>query len=259
MKRFLFLIALALVAGIVQYSHPSTAQADTIPSILITLITSVQTDVADQNTAPNATWGQVKSIYRGNKPQAYTPEQAEASAARIQKPGATTNGMCPAQCFMWRFPFCGSWQIYNKYGSGYHTGQDLYAIDWNLPGESDLNQPILAPASGMIVWSGDAKNGYGNQVVVDTGNGIFYRVAHLNWLRFSNARQYVLQGQTLGGCGRTGGTSTGSHLHFVVYAGASYLGSGRVSGYSVPQEGINGQWTLNIYAYYPSGQVCRSW
>ena len=261
MKSFTLLLAMAIVAITTLYPFTKAVQAGTLLPTLTLLQTApmAQTDApADVTNQPvvRSTWGQIKALYRGTTDRAVetTPE------TQIQKPGVRPAYVTPPQCYAWKFPFCGSWQLSCKYGCFLHTGQDNYAIDWNLPGTSDLWQPVLAPASGWQVWGG-RYGAYGNSVVVSTGNSTYYRIAHMIQLRWPYQTRYVYQGQTIGWCGGTGVTDTQypPHIHFSVRYPATYAGGGRISGSSVPQEGISNQWTLNTNAYYLSGQTCQSW
>ncbi|MEK7637603.1 MAG: M23 family metallopeptidase [Patescibacteria group bacterium] len=260
MRRFILLLAMAITAITALYPFTSTVQADTLlPTLtLLQTVPLAQTDTPADVTAKPAvrsTWGAIKALYRAETAIEQSPTQST-----VQKPGAGTMAAAPSWCWNWKFPFCGSWQISCKYGCFLHTGQDQYAIDWNLPGNSDLWQPVFAPASGWQVWSG-RYGAYGNSVVVYTGNSTYYRLAHMVQLRWPYQTRYVYQGQTIGWCGGTGVTDTQypPHIHFSVHYPATYAGSGKISGSSVPQEGISNQWTLNTGAYYPSGQTCQSW
>ncbi len=74
-------------------------------------------------------------------------------------------------------------------------------------------QPIVAAARGKVSYVGQ-RQGYGNVVEVDHGNGLMTRYAHLS--RFAaKVGQAVARGDTIGGMGSTG-RSTGTHLHFEV-------------------------------------------
>lgn len=78
--------------------------------------------------------------------------------------------------------------------------------------------PILAADAGYVVMSGRDTWGYGNQVVIDHGNGFKTRYAHLQKI-FVKAGDTVKKNQQIGTMGSTG-RSTGPHLHFeVIYGG----------------------------------------
>jgi murein DD-endopeptidase MepM/ murein hydrolase activator NlpD len=78
--------------------------------------------------------------------------------------------------------------------------------------------PIYAADDGYVVLSGRDTWGYGNQVVIDHGNGYKTRYAHLNTI-LVKAGATVKKNQQIGTMGNTG-RSTGPHLHFeVIYNG----------------------------------------
>jgi murein DD-endopeptidase MepM/ murein hydrolase activator NlpD len=78
--------------------------------------------------------------------------------------------------------------------------------------------PIRAADAGYVVMAGRDTWGYGNQVVIDHGNGYMTRYAHLNTISV-RAGAVVKKNQTIGTMGSTG-RSTGPHLHFeVIYNG----------------------------------------
>ncbi|MFN2417082.1 MAG: M23 family metallopeptidase, partial [Pyrinomonadaceae bacterium] len=76
--------------------------------------------------------------------------------------------------------------------------------------------PVLAPADGRVVEAG-WKNGYGQTVVLDHGNGLTTRYAHLSRIEVT-AEQELKRGEQLGQVGSTG-RSTGPHLHYEVRIG----------------------------------------
>jgi murein DD-endopeptidase MepM/ murein hydrolase activator NlpD len=65
-------------------------------------------------------------------------------------------------------------------------------------------------------WDG----AYGNSVVIDHGNGLFSRYAHLSSVSVS-AGQSVGAGQAIGVSGTTG-NADGEHLHFEIRSGSAY-------------------------------------
>lgn len=88
--------------------------------------------------------------------------------------------------------------------AAFHAGLDF-------PGR--YGQPINAAADGKVSYVGQ-RQGYGNVVEVEHGNGIMTRYAHLS--RFaSRVGQKIARGDTIGRMGSTG-RSTGTHLHFEV-------------------------------------------
>lgn len=93
-----------------------------------------------------------------------------------------------------------------------------------INGEQRVHKGIDIPlATGMDVRSvkggtvieSDVRGGYGNTVVVDHGDGVTTRYAHLS-ARGVAVGQTVAAGQTLGLAGQTG-RATGPHLHLEVH------------------------------------------
>jgi murein DD-endopeptidase MepM/ murein hydrolase activator NlpD len=74
--------------------------------------------------------------------------------------------------------------------------------------------PILAADAGYVLLAGQDTWGYGNQVVIDHGNGFMTRYAHLQKI-LVKAGDSVSKNQQIGLMGSTG-RSTGPHLHFEV-------------------------------------------
>ncbi|WP_410483014.1 peptidoglycan DD-metalloendopeptidase family protein [Sphingobium sp. KCTC 72723] len=88
--------------------------------------------------------------------------------------------------------------------AAFHAGIDF-------PGS--YGQPILSAAGGKVGYVGQ-RQGYGNVVEVEHGNGLMTRYAHLSGYA-SRVGQTVARGDTIGRMGSTG-RSTGTHLHFEV-------------------------------------------
>ena len=68
---------------------------------------------------------------------------------------------------------------------GTHLGKDKYALDFTLKECDAFDQPVLAVADGVVIkveinHKPNEKRSYGNQVVIDHGNGLKGRYAHLN-------------------------------------------------------------------------------
>lgn len=94
--------------------------------------------------------------------------------------------------------------------SWFHTGYD---IDCNGHADGTSTNDNYAAADGTVLYAGK-KNGYGNVVEIDHGNGLITRYGHFHAL-YVQSGQTVSAGDPLGRCGSTG-NSTGTHLHFEV-------------------------------------------
>ena len=88
-------------------------------------------------------------------------------------------------------------------GSNFHTGLDI---------DGDTGDPVLSATAGVVTYSG-WRSGYGNLVVVSSGNAEYY-YGHALELLVSEG-QAVAAGQLIALVGSTG-RSTGSHLHFEI-------------------------------------------
>lgn len=89
-------------------------------------------------------------------------------------------------------------------GAAFHAGLDF---------KGPIGTPIYAAAEGIVRFAG-VKQGYGNCLEIDHGNGLITRYAHMS--RFgARVGQQVAAGNVIGAIGSTG-RSTGPHLHFEV-------------------------------------------
>ncbi|MFP1628068.1 peptidoglycan DD-metalloendopeptidase family protein [Streptomyces sp. 5K101] len=96
------------------------------------------------------------------------------------------------------------------WSSGYHTGVDFIAAS---------GTSVKSVGPGTVVsagWSGS----YGNEVVIQHGDGTYSQYAHLSSLSVSSG-QSVAGGEQIGLSGSTG-NSTGPHLHFEIRTSPSY-------------------------------------
>lgn len=94
-------------------------------------------------------------------------------------------------------------------GFGPRWGTTHKGIDWSVP----VGTTARASRAGQVVsagWSG----GYGYCVIIDHGDGVKTRYAHLSKILVSSG-QYVDQGDSIALTGNTG-DSTGPHIHFEV-------------------------------------------
>lgn len=117
----------------------------------------------------------------------------------------STPSIWPTQGFLtsgfgWRrSPFSG--------GGRMHKGLDI---------SNRVGTPICAPARGTVTFVG-VDGGYGTCVMIDHGNSIVTRYAHLQKALVREG-QYVQRGDVIAALGNTG-RSTGPHLHYEVIVG----------------------------------------
>jgi murein DD-endopeptidase MepM/ murein hydrolase activator NlpD len=93
----------------------------------------------------------------------------------------------------------------NQGFSYFHPGLDL---------GSEVGTPVKAIKKGAVTEAGYSPGGYGNTVLVDHGDGLTSRYAHLSRIEVS-AGQEVTTDTEVGRVGSTG-RSTGPHLHLEI-------------------------------------------
>ena len=89
------------------------------------------------------------------------------------------------------------------------TGAFHAGLDFKGP----YGAPIYAAANGVVSFAG-VRQGYGNCIDIDHGNGLLTRYAHMSAYR-ATLGQKVSPGDVIGAIGSSG-RSTGPHLHFEV-------------------------------------------
>jgi murein DD-endopeptidase MepM/ murein hydrolase activator NlpD len=148
-----------------------------------------------------------------------TPETGDSSDAPDQGSGgeAAPNPPPPAETpsdsgsvsgWVWPVSGCGI----TRGVTGSHSGIDIALF-------CNSGATVVAAASGTVIYAG-WDGAYGNSVVIDHGNGLFSRYAHLSSVSVSNG-QSVSAGQAIGVSGTTG-NSDGEHLHFEIRSGSAY-------------------------------------
>ena len=93
-----------------------------------------------------------------------------------------------------------------------HNGVDIARTD------RSTSPPIFAAEAGTVESAGH-RGSFGNLIVINHGNGMKTKYAHMSSISVSSG-QKVSKGQTLGVMGRTG-NATGIHLHFEVHVNGS--------------------------------------
>lgn len=104
-----------------------------------------------------------------------------------------------------------SWPVRGRISSSYgpRWGRMHHGIDIAV----NTGTEVKAAARGRVSFAG-WNGGYGYLVVIDHGNGVETRYAHLSKI-LVHVGQYVTRGQVIAHSGNTG-NSTGPHLHFEI-------------------------------------------
>ena len=102
----------------------------------------------------------------------------------------------------------------SNYGYRHDPFTGMKQFHGGIDFDGDKGDDVLAVAGGVVSFSG-RKNGYGNVIEIDHGNGYVTRYAH----KFQNSLQVgdpVRPGDVVAKMGSTG-RSTGTHVHFEVW------------------------------------------
>lgn len=112
------------------------------------------------------------------------------------------------------------YQISSEFGTRSDPFKKHLAKHKGVDMRASLGSRVSAMAGGKVVSAGYQKNGYGNIVEIDHGNGFSTKYAHLNKIYVKKGEK-VKFNQALGEVGHTG-RATGNHLHYeVLYRGAN--------------------------------------
>jgi murein DD-endopeptidase MepM/ murein hydrolase activator NlpD len=101
-------------------------------------------------------------------------------------------------------PFTGEGEAHNEF----HSGVDISAV---------MGTSVHAAADGVVEYAASVGDGYGKMVVIDHGNGLQTRYAHLSRFEVIPGQE-IRRGEILGYSGNTGRV-TSPHLHFEVRRG----------------------------------------
>ena len=162
-----------------------------------------QSEIVNEKAAIESARAEVKSLDSQN--DAYQAKMDKLEAQSISNTtGSSGNGVLSSGM---SFPLTCNYYVSQHYGHNGHKGVDIAGANIN-------GQPVYAAAGGTVI-SASYHSSWGNNVLIDHGNGVWTRYAHLSSIGVS-AGQTVSQGQYIGKVGSTG-NSSGPHLHFEVY------------------------------------------
>lgn len=111
--------------------------------------------------------------------------------------------------------------VTSEFGYRKDPFEGVYAFHSGLDIAGNSGSPIVATADGTVTqagWDGD----YGISVVINHGNGLSTRYAHMSSINVS-VGQPVNKGNTIGQMGNTG-RSTGNHVHYEVLKNGVQVG-----------------------------------
>lgn len=130
---------------------------------------------------------------------------------QIVIPGATQLKLRDALVVNGQLQRAFSWPLQGRISSpfGPRWGRMHKGLDIAVP----IGTQVKAAADGKVKFSG-WNGSYGNLVIIDHGNGVETRYAHLDRL-VAQVGQKVSRGQVVAYSGNTG-VSTGPHLHFEI-------------------------------------------
>lgn len=130
---------------------------------------------------------------------------AQATAAALRREQLVSSTGQLMRNFEW--PTVSGARISSNYGQRW--GRMHYGIDIAV----NIGTPVYAAAAGTVTYAGSMGT-YGIIVIIDHGNGVETRYAHLSRTAVS-VGQRVQRGQVVAYSGNTG-NSTGPHLHFEI-------------------------------------------
>lgn len=131
------------------------------------------------------------------------------------------------------------------YREDWHSGKNTYAIDINRRDSNcnsaeDDGQPVLAAHDGTVTLADHLPGGYGWTVEIRSKQDSRY-VSRYSHLKYDPKQDTgisvgyeVARGERIGSVGMTGGTSSGPHLHFVLYKDGMSVPPSPLSGYVLP-------------------------
>jgi LysM repeat protein len=158
----------------------------------------------DLTQPPQLTPGQQIIIPNGTSPILWPEAQAPSVVIDSDYSGPYPN--LGTGSFVW--PVAPPYDFTQEYWAG-HPAIDLGTY---------FRQPIFASDTGTVIFAGWSKNGYGNLVIIEHGNGYRTYYAHNESILVS-VGEIAVQGQQIAESGSTG-NSTGDHLDFrVMYNG----------------------------------------
>lgn len=143
------------------------------------------------------------------------PSSTKPSSGGSSNTGSTTTGG-----ITWKKPIVYS-MVSSPFGYRYHPISGKYKMHYGIDLAAPTGRPIYATRGGTVSYTGYEAGGAGNWVQINHGDG--YKSVYMHMTKYVvRSGQNVSQGQLIGYCGSTGG-STGPHLHFGISYNGTYV------------------------------------
>ncbi len=117
------------------------------------------------------------------------------------------------------------WPVNGRLLSRYGDREDPFALEGENHGEfhsgvdisAPMGTPVRATADGVVLFAASVGDGYGRQVIIDHGNGLSTKYAHLSKFAVIPGQE-IRRGEVIAYSGATGRV-TAPHLHYEVRRG----------------------------------------
>ena len=154
------------------------------------------------------------SVPPTTKPKPPSSKPSSSGGNSSNTGSTTTNGIT------WKKPISYT-MVSSPFGYRYHPISGKYKMHYGIDLAAPTGRPIYATRGGTVSYTGYEKGGAGNWVQINHGDG--YKSVYMHMTKYVvKTGQNVAQGQLIGYCGSTGG-STGPHLHFGISYNGTYV------------------------------------
>ena len=155
------------------------------------------------------------SVPPTTKPKKPSSNTGSSSSGGSSNTGSTTTGG-----ITWKKPIVYT-MVSSPFGYRYHPISGKYKMHYGIDLAAPTGRPIYATRGGTVSYTGYEAGGAGNWVQINHGDG--YKSVYMHMTKYVvRSGQNVSQGQLIGYCGSTGG-STGPHLHFGISYNGTYV------------------------------------
>ena len=149
-----------------------------------------------------------------------TTKPRKPSSTKPSSGGGSNTGSTTTGGITWKKPIVYT-MVSSPFGYRYHPISGKYKMHYGIDLAAPTGRPIYATRGGTVSYTGYEAGGAGNWVQINHGDG--YKSVYMHMTKYVvRSGQNVSQGQLIGYCGSTGG-STGPHLHFGISYNGTYV------------------------------------